>query len=243
MHASHSVRQTLLLIPGLLCDAAVWQAQCADLADVADCVVACHGEADSLEAMARRALACVPPDARFALAGHSMGGRVALEILRLAPARVSRVALMDTGFQPCPPGDAERTGRMALLAEARAHGMLAMGRQWSRGMLHPSRLGGPVHEEVLRMIERSSPERFEAQIHALLHRPDATRQLVELAVPTLVLCGRDDAWSPLARHVQMQAMIPRARLVVVEDSGHMVTMEQPGEVSAAMRSWLADGEA
>ncbi|MEZ5643364.1 MAG: alpha/beta hydrolase [Burkholderiaceae bacterium] len=239
-------RQTLLLIPGLLCDSTVWRAQRADLVDLADCVVADHGDADSLEDMARRALALVPGEASFALAGHSMGGRVALEILRLAPARVTRIALMDTGYQARPPGhagEAEQTGRKALLDQARAQGMRAMGEAWSRGMLHPDRLGGPVQDEVLRMIERSTPARFEAQIQALLRRPDATPQLVALAVPTLLLCGRDDTWSPVSRHIEMQRLVPEAELVIIENSGHMVTMERPVEVGQAMRKWLVAREA
>ena len=234
-------RSLLLLVPGLMCDAAVWHAQCMGLADLAECVVVDHGEADSIEGMARQALATVPAGRSFALAGHSMGGRGALEMLRLAPDRVTHLALMDTGYQARPAGaagEAEAAQRFALLALAQRDGMRAMGVQWSQAMVHPDRLGGPVHEAILQMIARATPARFAAQIHALLGRPDATGLLRSIHVPTLLLCGREDRWSPLERHLDMQALAPHATLSVIEHSGHMSTMEQPALVTQAMRHWL-----
>ncbi|APW38674.1 alpha/beta hydrolase [Rhodoferax koreense] len=235
----------LLLLPGLLCDQAVWAAQSVALASLARCVVPDYGMSDSIEAMARLALQAAPAP-RFALAGHSMGGRVALEIMRLAPERVERLALLDTGYQPLPDGSAaehERAQRYALLATARGHGMRAMGEAWALGMVHPTRLAdrlpGDVFEEILAMIERKSPDIFAAQIQALLARPDATPVLGGIACPTLVACGRQDTWSPLARHVQMADRIPGARLAVVEESGHMATMERPVAVSGLLADWLA----
>lgn len=232
---------TLLLLPGLLCDATVWREQRAALHDVA-CIVPDYGSAHSIADMARVALACVSAP-RFSVAGHSMGGRVALELARLAPERIERIALMDTGITALAAGaDGQREvdGRMALLATARAQGMRAMGEQWASGMVHPSRLAAPVFDEILAMIERQSADRFAAQLRALIERPDATAVLAALRCPTLLLCGRQDAWSPLARHEDMQRHCPHARLVVVEDSGHMTTMEQPQAVIDALRTWLAD---
>ena len=230
---------TLMLLPGLLCDAEVWRDQVADLAELR-CCVPDWGHADSLVAMARQVLAEAPTE-RFALAGHSMGGRVALEVLRLAPQRVERLALLDTGVDPLPAGEAgekERAGRMALLQLAREQGMRAMGRQWARGMVHPERLDSSMFEQLLDIIERKTPEIFAAQIQALLGRPDARPVLAGSRCPTLLLCGRQDAWSPVERHAQMQLLLPSATLAVIEDAGHMVTMEQPQAVSAALRDWL-----
>lgn len=230
---------TLVLLPGLLCDAAVWQAQCEALPDTS-CVVPDYGLLDSIEAMARHVLGEVSAP-RFSLAGHSMGGRVALEVARLAPERVERIALLDTGFQPRPPGEAgeaERRERLALLTLAREQGMRSMGRQWARGMVHPAHRDAPVFEDILAMIKRKTPGLFEAQIRALLARPDARPVLQSLRCPTLFVCGREDAWSPLARHQEMQALVPGSGLVVIEDAGHMCTMEQPRAVSAALRQWL-----
>ena len=232
---------TLMLLPGLTCDAAVWAPQVQALQGQARCAVPDWGLRDSLTAMAQQVLAEAPTE-RFAVAGHSMGGRVALEVVRLAPHRVERLALLDTGAHPLAPGEAgqkERAGRMALLDVARREGMRAMGSQWARGMVHPSRLGTPLFDAILDMQERSSPEQFAAQQHALLNRPDATALLPTIACPTLVLCGREDSWSGPAQHEAMAAAIPGAVLTIVERCGHMCTMEQPDAVSQALAQWLS----
>lgn len=234
-------KPVLLLLPGLLCDQAAWAAQCEALAGLADCRVPVYRTLDSIEAMAGHIVDMAPPG-RFALAGHSMGGRVALEVLRQAPDRVDRLALLDTGFKGMEAGvagDKERAGRHALLSRARAEGMRAMGAQWARGMVHPSRIDTAVIEAILQMIDRNTPDMFSGQIQALLNRPDASAMLPRITCPTLLLCGRDDLWSPLARHEDMQRLIPGARLEVIEASGHMTTMEQPQAVSAALAGWLA----
>lgn len=229
----------LLFLPGLLCDAAVWAPQMAALGRPA--TVAAYGLADSLGAMAEAALAVAPPG-RFALAGHSMGGRVAFEVWRRAPERVERLALLDTNYPALAAGDAgeaERAGRLRLLALAREQGMRAMASDWARGMVHESRLGGPVFEAVLDMFERRSPEVFEAQIRALLGRPDAGPLLPTITCPTLVLTGEQDAWSPPAPHRRMHEAIAGSRLVLVPECGHMSTMECPQAVNAAFTAWLA----
>lgn len=234
-------RETLVLIPGLLCDATVWTDQCAALAPLVECVVADLGDCGSIREMAARVLANVDSDV-VSVAGHSMGGRVALDMVRVAPHRIARLALLDTGYQPLAAGDAgerERAARMALLALARERGMREMGRVWARGMVLDEAVDTPLFERILDMIERSTPDRFEAQIGALLDRPDAEPLLERIGCPTLLLCGRDDRWSPLSRHEEMQARIPGATLRVIERSGHMSTMEQPEAVSAALAEWLA----
>ncbi len=231
---------TLMLLPGLNCDAAVWAPQIQALQGQARCVVPAWGLRDSLTAMAEQVLAEAPTE-RFAVAGHSMGGRVALEVLRLAPQRIERLALLSTGTHPLAAGEAgekEKAGRMALLQIARSKGMRAMGQQWARGMVHRDRLDTPVFEEVLDMLERGSAEQYAAQINALLTRPDAAPLLPAIACPTLVLTGREDAWSGPAQHEAMAAAISDAQLVIVEHCGHMCTMEQPQAVSEALAVWL-----
>lgn len=236
-------RSTVLLLPGLLCDETVWAAQrrsLSELPQVAGVVIPSYGDADSIAAMAERALVAAPAGP-LSLAGHSMGGRVALEILRREPGRVERLALLDSGLDPIAPGEAgerERAQRMALLSTAREAGMRSMGRQWARGMVHPMRLASPLFGVILDMIERSTPAVFEAQIAALLGRPDARETFAASRCPVLLACGRQDAWSPLARHEQMQSLRPDARLVVIEDAGHMAPMEQPGAVSQALIDWM-----
>lgn len=235
-----TTRPLVLLLPGLLCDDAVWTHQRERLSEVADCIVPDYGESESITAMAQSVLAAVP-EGPLMVAGHSMGGRVALEIARLAASRVQRLALLDTGIDPLAEGAAgagERDRRMALLQVARRDGMRAMGREWARGMVHHSRLGTPLFEQILDMIERSTPDRFAAQLHALLDRPDARPVFQALACPTLLACGRQDAWSPLERHEAMQRLLAAARLVPIEDSGHMTPMEQPEAVSAVLLQWV-----
>ncbi|HET6827345.1 MAG TPA: alpha/beta hydrolase, partial [Ramlibacter sp.] len=220
-------RLPLLLLPGLLCDAAVWTHQRAALAHVVDCSIPDYGDLDTIAAMAEAALAAAPPGPLL-VAGHSMGGRVALEIVRLAQSRIQGLALLDTGTEPLAEGMAgeqERARRMALLEIARQEGMRSMGQQWAQSMVHPARVGTPVFEDILAMIERSTPGRFAAQLHALLGRPDARPVFAAVTCPTLLACGRQDTWSPLERHERMQQALPHARLVPVENAGHMTTME------------------
>lgn len=232
---------TLLLLPGLMCDADVWRDQRQVLASGHRCIVPSYGDSSSITDMAHTTLAHVP-EGRLAVAGHSMGGRVALEIARLAPQRVERIALLDTGLDPLAVGAAgvaERDQRYRLLQMAREVGMRAMGREWARGMVHPARLDTPLFERILDMIARSTPEHFAHQIEALLQRPDARPAFSALTCPVMLICGCQDDWSPLARHEAMQALLPTARLVPIEDSGHMAPMEQPDAVTAALIDWLA----
>ena len=171
-----------------------------------------------------------------------MGGRVALEVMARAPERVTRLALLDTGFEALAAGDAgerEKTGRFRLLDIARRHGMQAMAEEWSRGMVHPARLvDQTLMHDIHSMIVRAGIEEFEAQIRALLARPDRTALLAKLRLPTLVLCGREDAWSPLSRHEQMAKMIDGSLLVSIPDCGHMSTMERPEAISQALLAWM-----
>jgi pimeloyl-ACP methyl ester carboxylesterase len=244
-----TAKPTLVLLPGLMCDAAVWSPQVEALRDRFDCIVIDYGALDSLQAMAEHVLATVAATAdaaRFALAGHSMGGRVAFEVMRLAPERVTHLALMDTATNPLAAGDAgakERAGRLELLEIAQRDGMRAMGRRWAVPMVHPAHVDTPVFDAIVEMIARRTPALFEAQIRALLTRPDASALLAHITCPTLVLCGREDAWNPPAGHELMRDALRNAaggaRLVVVPHSGHMVTMEQPDAVNRAMRDWLA----
>ena len=232
---------TAVLLPGLLSDRAVWAGPLEALEPRVQCMVPEYGELDSLPMMAQRVLGHSP--ARFVLVGHSMGGRVALEIVRTAAARVSALALLSTGYQPrapMPEGAREERRRQTLLEIASSAGMRAMGRAWMRDMVMPARLADTaLIESILAMIERCPPGMYAAHTRALLARPDATDVLRAIRCPTLVLCGREDTWSPLVRHEAMARLIPHAQLAVVEACGHMSPMERPTEVSAALSKWIA----
>lgn len=233
---------TAVLLPGLLCDRAVWAAQLEALSPRMHCLVPDYGELDSLRAMAHAVLGQAP--ARFVLIGHSMGGRVALEILRAAAPRVRAVALLDTGYQAraaAPEGDREARARQALLELAATEGLRAMGRVWVRDMVLPARLtDSALFESILAMVERCTLQKFAAQIRALLGRPDATQVLTQIRCPTLLLCGREDRWSPLARHEAMARLIRHSQLAVIGDCGHMSPLERPAEVSERLSQWLAE---
>lgn len=232
---------SLVLLPGFLCDQTVWKQQIAGLSDLADVVCMEWGpQHNSIRAMADAVLQWAPPT--FALAGHSMGGRVAFQILRLAPDRVTKVALFNTGADARPPGEAgetEERNRRRLLQIAQSQGMRPMAIEWLKGMIPPYRQNdNALVEEIVAMFERKSPELFEIQMLALLGRPNATPFLPHILCPALVQTGFDDKWSPPARHLEMARSIPYSELVVIPNCGHMSTMERPDEVTAAMRAWL-----
>jgi pimeloyl-ACP methyl ester carboxylesterase len=230
----------LVLLPGLMCDETVWKDQIQAFADVAEPHVAEYGSLNSLPAMATAVLKTAPQN--FALAGHSMGGRIAMEMFRQAPERITHLCLMDTRHHPLPSGEAgekERAGRLRLLAIAKEKGTRIMGEDWVKGMVHPDRLTDTtLINAILEMFTRKSPDIFEAQQTALLNRPDAGMLMPQIRCPTLVLCGREDGWSTPEWHERMAREIPGSKLGIIEQCGHMSTMERPSEVSAALRSWL-----
>jgi pimeloyl-ACP methyl ester carboxylesterase len=235
----------VLLLPGLACDNEIWTPQARGLSQIATVRVADYGVSDSIKKMAEAALRGAP--ARFAIAGHSMGGRIAYEIIRRAPQRVIGLALLDTAYRPFAGGDhggRERAERLRLVDIARSQGMRAMARDWLRNMVHPARLSDqPLVDSMVEMLARKTPEIFASQINALLERPDATPVLYSIRCPTLVLCGREDSWSTLATHKEIAARIRGSRLVVIENCGHMAPMERPNQVTAALLAWLENIEA
>jgi pimeloyl-ACP methyl ester carboxylesterase len=240
-HVSNDSAATdLVLLPGLMCDETFWAPWLSALPQTTQAKVVDYGDADTITLMAEAALAVAPP--RFALAGHSMGGRVALEVVRLAPERVQQLVLMDTGYLALAPGgkgESEKAGRVALIALAKGEGVRAMCQQWVKGMVHPSRVSdATLVDPIIEMFARKSAARFERQQHALLNRPDATTVLQSLTMPTLLLCGRQDAWAGVAQHEAMQALAPHARLRVIEDAGHMVLMERRQPTVAALNEFL-----
>lgn len=229
----------LYLLPGLLCDEVTWAHQVAGLADLAQVRVPVFYGFHSLTAMAESVLADAP--GRFAVAGHSMGARVALEIARLAPKRVERIALLDTGTHPVQPGEPEK--RQVLVDLAEAEGMGALADRWLPPMLHPDAARSAALMPVLHaMVCRATPAIYRGQITALLNRPDADAVVRTLRCPTLVACGRQDAWSPLGQHEAIVTLASHARLVVFEDSGHMAPMEAADAVTGALREWMADAD-
>lgn len=231
---------TILLIPGLLGDEGMWQAQRrAFEARRRRVVVADHAGLASIPEMARRALASV--EGSLDVVGHSMGARVALEVVRQAPERVRRLALLDTGIHPLREGEVEKRQAMVDLADRK--GMTALAEAWLPPMVAPERIGDPALMRHLRtIVQRFSADDHRRQIHALIERPAVQDLLPKIACPVLVMVGRQDQWSPVAQHEEIAALIPEAKLVVIEDCGHMSPVEQPEATTEALLAFLAPGE-
>jgi len=226
----------LVLLTGLLCDAELWRHQLDTLADIAEISVPDLTVDDRLGPMAQRVLGEAPE--MFALAGLSMGGYVALEIMRQAPDRVTRLALLDTSAQP---DSHEVTAHRQSLIDLTEKGQFkGVTPRLLPLLIHPDRLDDrALTEAVLGMAERVGKDAFLRQQRAIMGRPDSRRDLGLIHCPTLVLCGRQDERTPLAASQEMAEKIPNASLVVIEDCGHLSSMERPRAVTAVLRYWLS----
>lgn len=228
-------RPQLLLLPGLLNDAELWRDQVSGLADVADCHVPDLTRGTSLRELANSALSDAAP--RFAVAGFSLGGYVAQEIIRVAPERIERLALLDTSIRADTPERAanRRTLNDAARTIGRFHGF---GERLLQTYLHPDNLqDAAITGRIRAMTERLGPEVFLRQ--NAIERRDGSAALRSLSCPVLILCGERDALTPPADHREMAALVPGAKFVQIARSGHMAPIENSGEVIAALRAWLA----
>ncbi len=224
---------TLVLLPALLCDAELYRAQTVALADLADPLnLPASGAtlAESAEAVLRQA----PP--RFALAGTSAGGSLALEIVARAPARVAGLWLMgaNPGASADPAGarrlnERVRAGEFAVVVEELA----------ARAIYADGPRGVEATEAFRRMAQRAGPEVFLRDNAAMIAREDRWSALDRLAVPTLLLWGRHDEFASVERAQEIAARVPSARLVVLDDCGHLPTIEQADACIRAARDWLA----
>ncbi len=229
-------RVPLILVPGLLCDDALWGHQVEGLADIADiCVSHQHTRYDSMSEIASAILAEAPE--RFALAGLSMGGYIALEVLAQAPGRIDRLALLDTAARSDLPEQASR--RQELIRLVNTGGFEEVVDRLMALFVHPARLfDQELVSEIRAMAQRVGPDLFLRQQQAMMRRRDHFADLSGILCPTLVICGRHDQLTPVAWSVEMATRIPGSELVVIENCGHLTTMERPEEVNAAMRKWL-----
>ncbi len=226
----------LVLVPGLLCTADLFRAQIATLNDQVDIMVAPTTGASSIGGLADALLAQAAP--RFAIAGLSMGGYIAFEVLRRAPERVERLALLDTNARADLPEQTSR--RRELIAIARSVSVRKV-----QGMLLPYLLGeASLGDEdlvarVLAMADAFAPDAFEAQQEAIIARPDNRPFLSEIRCPTTIIVGEDDRLTPIKVAKEMAEGIAGSRYCEVGRSGHLSTMEQPDEVTAMLSDWLA----
>lgn len=225
----------LVLLPGMMCDGRLFGPQIAAFSGRRPVHLAPIADRDDVDALADDVLAAAPP--RFALAGLSMGGIVAMAVVARAPDRVAALALLDTN--PRAETDAVKARREPQIARVRAGGLSAVMRE----EMKPHYLAdGPDRARILDLCTKMAldlgPVVFERQSRALQRRPDRQQALREVRVPTLVLCGAEDRLCPLERHTLMAGLIPGAALVVVDGAGHLPSLEQPGRTNQALARWL-----
>ncbi|HEY8380627.1 MAG TPA: alpha/beta hydrolase [Microvirga sp.] len=231
------MRPPLVLLPGMMCDGRLFEPQVAALGGAI--LVGDITRSDSVSALAEDVLADIPYP-RFALAGLSMGGIVAMQVVAKAPDRVTHLALLDTNhLAETPERQALREPQIARVREGRLREVLV-------DEMKPNYLG-PAHRDDAALLDRVlamgidlGPAVFERQSRALRDRPDATEALRRFAGPSLVLCGRHDRLCPVERHEAMAALLERARLAVIEEAGHLTTLEAPDAVSEHLARWLEE---
>jgi len=225
----------VVLIPGLNCSARLYAEQIPALWRFAPVQVADHTRANSMDLIAAQILAAAPP--RFALAGLSMGGYLALTIVRLAPERVQKLALLDSSARPETPEQTERRKPQIALAESgRFAEVTALQFPW---FVHRSRQGDEsLRARVRLMAEETGAEIFLRQQQAIMLRLDARPLLARIKCPTLVLVGDGDELTPPALSQEIAAGVAGSRLVVIAECGHLSTMERPEAVNRALVEWM-----
>ena len=231
-------RLALVLIPGLLCDALLFQHQIGMLAPFADCWVPDCRRSESIADMAKTILdEC--PFPKFSAAGLSMGGYVAFELHRIATERITGLALLDTTARPDTAEQTDRRHRLMEIAKAGRFGTVA--EMLAPALIHTARLDDPELRGVIRtMAYNTGIDAFLRQERAIIGRSDSRPMLQTITSSTVVICGRQDAITPPERHEEIASGIPGAQLHIIDDCGHLSTLEQPEKVGVVMRKWLLD---
>jgi pimeloyl-ACP methyl ester carboxylesterase len=224
-----------ILVPGLNCSARLYAEQIPALWRFGGVMVADHTRDDTMAAIARRILASAPP--RFALAGLSMGGYISLEIMRQAPQRVAKLALLDTGARAETPEQTKmRLPRIELAKQGR---MAEVADSLFSLLVHRDRGGDEALKRLVRaMAEEIGAAAFLRQQQAIIARPDSRPGLAAISCPTLVLVGDSDEATPPALAREIAAGIRGSRLVAVPHCGHLSTIERPEAVTRALVEWL-----
>jgi pimeloyl-ACP methyl ester carboxylesterase len=227
---------TTVLVPGLNCSPRLYAAQIPELWRFGPVTIANHTRDETMAAIAKRILDDAPP--RFALAGLSMGGYIALEIMRQAPSRLAKLALLDTGTRDDPPQAQERRRKNIAAVEAGRFDEI-VDLQFPL-YVHPARTNdAALKSEYLAMCHEVGAEAYVRQQKAIMGRADSRPLLRSIHCPTLVLVGAQDEATPPALSEEMAAAIPGARLVTVPDCGHLSTMERPEVVTRALVEWMS----
>jgi pimeloyl-ACP methyl ester carboxylesterase len=227
---------TNILIPGLLCDDIVWRPLIHQLngnAKVADL-----SQQNSITEMAQDCLNM--STGPLQVVGHSMGARVAMEMARLSPERVTRLVLLDTGFRPLSVGEIER--RNELIRYAYDNGMAALADRWLPTMVYEKNQNNQqLMRQLVNMVVSKTADLHQRQITALINRPDASKYLEGINCPVLLLVGREDQWSPVSQHQEMLMFLPHAHLEIIDDAGHFTLLEKPIIVADIIAKFLYVG--
>ncbi len=227
-------KHELVLIPGLVCDEKIWFNQVDHLGDIANCTIPKVAGSDTISGLANEVLTSAPE--YFAVAGFSMGGYVALQMLRQAPNRITRLALLDTSSRADAPE--KKDARLKTIG-ACEHGKFSeIIADMLNVLLHPSRQKSDLARFVLKMADRVGPEAFIRRHKAIMSRRDSKDILQGCSVPVRVICGRQDAMSSVEEHADIAEFAPMGRLSIIEECGHMSPIESPYATSALMRDWL-----
>ncbi|CAN7153456.1 alpha/beta fold hydrolase [Neorhizobium sp. LjRoot104] len=226
---------TLVLIPGLVSDTVVW----APLAEAASGLMAVrHADISggtSITGMARTLLD--ETDGDIVAVGHSMGGRVAMEMAHIAPERISGLVLANTGHHPKREGEEIKRQQMIDLGN---RSIDELAQQWLPPMLDPARVGDrQLIARLHAMVVKAGSQVHERHIRALIGRPDASAYIADLGCPVLLVAARQDGWSPIAQHREIAEAAPDTELVIIENAGHFAPVERPVETAAAITEWLA----
>ncbi len=225
----------VFLLPGMLCDAEVWREQIAVLQSNHELCIPVFRGFDSFEAMAQHVLSLAP--GRFSVVAHSMGGRVAMELIRLAPDRIDHFIVMDMGVHPVTPQETARNRQ--LLELAAEGGLQAVAESWIPFMIHPDR----HHDEALKQSIRSMVLRNDindlcGQLQAAQDRADQSQYLPHITHRVGIICGDSDNWNPPELHKGMHEALVNSQLAIIPACGHMAPMEQPAAVNQLLLQWL-----
>jgi pimeloyl-ACP methyl ester carboxylesterase len=231
-----SAAQDIVFVPGLMCTGDLFAAQIAHFGKNHRCFIADHTTANTLEGIARAILDSAPQ--RFALAGLSMGGYIAFEMLRQQPQRITRLALLDTNARADRPEQLKQ--RRVLMGAAQVVGARAVQGMLLNYLIHKDRLSDrALTERVLLMADGIGPNAFIRQQQAIMGRPDNRPFLSEIKCPTVVVVGAQDALTPVKVSEEMHSAMPGSVLDVIPGCGHLSTMEAPGAVNMILDRWLA----
>lgn len=229
------MKPKLIFLSGLLCDSTIWSKQLDFFSSEYEVCAVDFRDLDNFQDMAQKVIKLI--DASCTVIGHSMGARVALEVYRLAPQHISQLALLDFGIHGIMPGEVEK--RIALIEAVHTNGMKYLIPHWLEPMMYPQNISvTEIFEPMENMVLSQTLNSFQAQIHALVHRPEVKELFAQINIPLYLGVGREDQWSTLSQHQAMLELNPIAQLNIYEQSGHMSPLEAAEQVNQSLKEWL-----